>query len=299
MKISAGSDLHKESFCRQFIETHELYDPETLPWPVLDDAALARLRGVPFWQEVYHTERRAGAIVDAFTPHVMDPVVREAVALQGLEETRHAKLIRVMIDRYGIDATEQPLEAFPADLETAFIDFGFGECLDAFLGFGAFKTARQSEFLPAGMFEIFDVLMQEETRHIVFFINYMAWREKRRGHIAPTRALKSTWFYGRALRRLLGMVRRGQTANDGQDFAVTQANMFLDGFSFQQFVEDCYRENARRMSVFDPDLMQPRLLPAVADLALRGLRLWDRRRPQLKRPPEGAGGTTSGPARPH
>ena len=39
---------------------------------------------------------------------------------------------------------------------------------------------------------------------------YMAWREKRRGHIAPTRALKSTWFYGRALRRLLGMVRRGQ-----------------------------------------------------------------------------------------
>ena len=60
--------------------------------------------------------------------------------------------------------------------------------MDAFLGFGAFKTARQSEFLPEGMFEIFDVLMHEETRHIVFFINYMAWREKRRGHIALTRA---------------------------------------------------------------------------------------------------------------
>jgi hypothetical protein len=58
--------------------------------------------------------------------------------------------------------------------------------------------------------------------------------------------------------------------------------MFLDGFSFRGFVEDCYRENARRMSVFDPDLMQPRLLPAVADLALRGLRLWDRRRPRLE-----------------
>ena len=71
--------------------------------------------------------------------------------------------------------------------------------------------------------------------------------------------------------------------NDGRDFDVTQANMFLDGFSFRTFVEDCYRENARRMSVFDPDLMQPRLLPAVADLALRGLRLWDRRRPQLQR----------------
>lgn len=283
MKIEAGSDTHKELFCRQFIDTHTVFDPETLPWPQLDETELTRLRGVPFWQEVYHTERRAGAIVDAFTPYVTDPVVRQAVALQGVEETRHAKLIRVLIDRYGLDATEQPLEAFPADLETAFIDFGFGERLDAFLGFGAFKTARQSAFLPEAMFEIFDVLMFEETRHIVFFINYMAWREKRRGHIKLTRALKSTWFYGRAARRLAGMVRRGQQPNDGHDFAVTQANMFLDGFSFREFVEDCYRENARRMSVFDPGLMQPRLLPAVADLAVRGLRLWDRRRPQPRR----------------
>ena len=278
MSIAAGSEAHKELFCRQFMETHELFDPETLPWPELDAGALARLRSVPFWQEVYHTERRAGAIVAAFTPHVDDPVVREAIALQGVEETRHAKLIRVMIDRYGLEATEQPLETLPADIEKAFIDFGFGECLDAFLGFGAFKTARQSEFLPAAMFEIFDVLMYEETRHIVFFINYMAWREKQRGHVALTRALKSTWFYGRAARRLLGMVRRGQAVNDGRKFAVTQASMFLDGFSFRQFVEDCYRENARRMSVFDPDLMQPKLLPSIADLAVRGLRLWDRRK---------------------
>lgn len=280
MKIRPGSEVHKELFCRQFIETHQQYDPETLPWPKLDEAALTRLRSVPFWQEVYHTERRAGAIVHAFVPQVIDPIVREAVALQGMEEARHAKLIRVMIDRYGIEATEQPLEQFPDNLETAFIDFGFGECLDAFLGFGAFKTARQSEFVPGGMFDIFDVLMHEETRHIVFFINYMAWREKRRGHIAPTRALKSAWFYGRALRRLLGMVRRGQRANDGRDFAITQADMFLDGFNFARFVEDCYRENARRMNAFDPDLMQPRLLPAVAGLALRGMRLWRRERPR-------------------
>src|SRR5215469_2754486 len=283
MSIKAGSEAHKELFCRQFIETHQVFDPETLPWPDLDDASLARLRGVPFWQEVYHTERRAGAIVQAFTPQVIDPMVREAVALQGVEESRHAKLIRVMIDRYGLEATEQPLEAFPADLETAFIDFGFGECLDAFLGFGAFKTARQSAFLPEGMFEIFDVLMGEETRHIVFFINYMAWREKYRGHIALTRAMKSAWFYGRAARRLFGMVQRGQDANDGRDFAVTQANMFLDGFSFRRFVEDCCRENTRRMGVFDPDLMQPRLLPAIAIMAVRGLRLWDRNRPRLPR----------------
>lgn len=283
MRIKVGSDAHKELFCKQFIETHQLYDPATLPWPELDEAQLERLRSVPFWQEVYHTERRAGAIVAAFTPMVQDPLVREAVALQGMEEARHASLLRVMIARYGLQATEQPIEKFPPNLETAFIDFGFGECMDSFLGFGAFKTARQSEFLPEGMFEIFDVLMYEETRHIVFFINYMAWRQVQRGRgAAPLRALTSAWYYGRALSRLLGMARRGKNANDGKDFAITEANMFLEGFSFRQFVEDCYRENARRMSVFDPDLLQPRLLPAIADKAAAALRIWERHRPHLR-----------------
>lgn len=273
--IKAGSDEHKKLFCQQFMDTYQDYDPETLPWPKLGDNDLERLRSVPFWQEVYHTERRAGAIVDAFTPHVSDPVVHAALALQGFEERRHASLIRVMIERYGIDATAQPLEALPADLETAFIDFGFGECFDSFLGFGAFKTARQSEFLPGALFDIFDTLMFEETRHIVFFINYMAWREKRRGLGRARRAMKSLRFYGRASNRLMGMVKRGQDANDGRDFAVTQTSMFLDGFSFRRFVEDCYRENARRMQMFDPGLMQPRLLPSIANLALHGMRAWD------------------------
>src|SRR5271165_126290 len=111
MTIKVGSEAHKELFCRQFLETHELYDPATLRWPDLDEAQLSRLRSVPFWQEVYHTERRAGAIVAAFTPMVADPLVREAVALQGVEEERHAQLLRVMIDRYDLDATEQPLES--------------------------------------------------------------------------------------------------------------------------------------------------------------------------------------------
>ncbi|ETC97368.1 hypothetical protein P792_15165 [Asaia sp. SF2.1] len=276
--MEPGSEAHKHYFCQQFIDTHQVFDPETLPWPELTEEELTRLGAVPFWQEVYHTERRAGAIVDAFTPQIIDPEVKEAVRLQGYEEARHADLIRVMIERYGLDARKQPLEKFPADLETAFIDFGFGECLDAFLGFGAFKSARQSQFLPEKMFEIFDILMFEETRHIVFFINYMAWREKRRGLGRARRSAKSLRFYIRALSRLLGMVKRGQEPNDGRDFAVTQTNLFLDGFSFRGFVEDCYRENARRMTAFDPGLMQPRLLPGIADLALRGLRLWDKGR---------------------
>jgi hypothetical protein len=279
MKI--GSDAHRDLFCREFTATYHEFDPDALPWPELDEAALSRLRTVPFWQEVLHTERRAGAIVEAFAATIDDPVVREAVALQGREEARHAELLRVMIRRYGIDAKEQPLERLNEDVETGFIDFGYGECVDSFLGFGVFKIARESGFLPESMFAIFDRLMYEETRHIVFFINWMAWREVRRGRGAGwQRALTSLRFYGRAARRLLGTVRQGQQANEGRDFSATQANVFLDSFSFRRFLQECHDENRRRMAELDAGLLQPRLLPKLAGMALSALRLWNLRREQ-------------------
>ena len=182
MKI--GSLEHRDAFCRQFTQTYSEYDPTTLPWPVLDDEALHRLRSVPFWEEVFYTERRAGAIVAAFTETVADPVLREALALQGLEETRHARLIRVMIEKYGLDAAERPMEDISRNIETRFKDFGFGECLDSFLGFGLFKIALQSEFLPKELFKIFETLMYEETRHIVFFVNWIAYNQAQKGLLA-------------------------------------------------------------------------------------------------------------------
>jgi hypothetical protein len=269
-----GSEAHKERFCRQFIGTHQRFDPETLPWPALDDAALGRMRAVPFWQEVLHTERRAGAIVRAFATTISDPLVREAVDLEGVEEERHAQLLGVMIRRYGLEAEEQPLEAIGPDLYTAFADFGYGECIDSFLGFGVFKIARQSAFLPEELFAIFDTLMLEETRHIVFFVNWMAWQEATRGRGAAVwRALVSARYYARAFRRLAGTIRQGQKANDGKDFSATQASVFLDGFTFRRFVEECYTENARRMADFENDLLRPKFLPSLASAALSGLRL--------------------------
>jgi hypothetical protein len=270
-----GSEAHKERFCRQFIDSHQQFDPETLPWPELDDDALARMRAVPFWREVLHTERRAGAIVRAFAETIADPLVREAVDLQGIEEERHARLLGVMIRRYGLAAEEQELERIGPDLQTAFADFGYGECLDSFLGFGAFKIARQSRFLPDQLFQIFDTLMHEETRHVVFFINWMAWQEAVKGRGAKAwRAMVAARYYARVIGRLVGTVRRGRKENDGKDFAAAQAGVFLDGFTFRRFVEECYTENARRMADFPADLLRPRFLPALAGAALSGLRLF-------------------------
>lgn len=278
--MRVGTDAHKERFCRQFIDSHRLFDPETLPWPELDEPALGRMRAVPFWQEVWHTERRAGAIVAAFAATVTDPLVRQAIDLEGFEETRHAKLIEVMVRRYGLAAEWQPLEPIRGDVYTAFADFGYGECLDSFLGFGVFRIARQASFLPEALFEIFDTLMFEETRHVVFFINWMAWQEATRRRSARLlRGAIALYYYARAIGRLLGTVRRGRSANDGKDFSATQAGIFLDGFTFRRFVEACYSENARRMADFQTDLLRPRFLPALAGTALSGMRLVAARAP--------------------
>lgn len=272
-----GSEAHKELFCRHFKATYQHYVPAELPWPELDDAALQRLRAVPFWQQVLHTELRAGAIVAEFAKTIDDPLLRETVDLQGFEEARHAALIREMIRRYGIEVAEHPLDPLPADIETAFKDFGFGECMDSFLGFGVFKIAREAGFLPESMFTIFDTLMYEETRHIVFFINWMAYRQVQQGRGAGwRRAAASLRFYTRAIRRLVGTARSGAQANDGKDFTATQASMFLEGFTFRRFLEDCYAENARRMSVMDAGLLRPAFLPGLAKVALPSLRLWSR-----------------------
>jgi hypothetical protein len=273
MKI--GSDEHKERFCRDFIASHCRFDPATLIWPDLDESSLGRLRAIPFWEEVLYTERRAGLIVDAYAETIADPLVRQAVALQGFEEARHADLLREMIRRYRIAAEERPLdEPLSTDLRRAFADFGYGECLDSFLGFGVFKIARRSGFLPEPLFEIFDMLIREETRHIVFFINWMAWQQASRGVFAGSlRGVTAARYYGRAIGRLLGTVRRGRRANDGRDFSATQASVFLEGFTLPSFVEECCVEHERRMREFHPDLLKPSLLPRLAATVLTVLRL--------------------------
>src|SRR5205814_1257912 len=64
-------------------------------------------------------------------------------------------------------------------------------------------------------------------------------------------------YYMRALGRMVGTAKRGKELNDGKEFSATQASVFLDGFTFRRFLEDCYSENRRRMGVFDKELLRP------------------------------------------
>src|ERR1700684_4395216 len=102
--MRVGSHEHRELFCRTFIETHDPFVPEALAWPELDAKHLARLRAFPFWSYARSIEQRAGRMVTAFSQTLDDPLIREAVALQGVEETRHGRLLAHVVERYGIDA---------------------------------------------------------------------------------------------------------------------------------------------------------------------------------------------------
>lgn len=276
MKI--GSEVHKELFCQSFMASHREYEPEQLPWPQLDDASLDRLRGIPFWAKALETERKAGALVGTYAETVSDPVLRAAIALQGEEETRHARLIQTLIERYDIQVAEPPDQALPSNMEQAFTTFGFEECLDSFFAFGLFGIARPAGLFPEQFFTIFDPVLDEEARHIVFFVNWVTYLQisRHRGAIG-LRAAKSLWHYSQALRNLIQAF--GDFNTSGAGFTATGASTFAIDLTPEMFLSACLRENAQRMSQFDDRLLQPQLMPAIATAALRSLQVFSRLQP--------------------
>jgi hypothetical protein len=272
--MKLGSEQHKQLFCRSFIESHLNYEPEKLPWPELDSIALERLRGIPFWREALATEREAGVMVSAFAETVQDPVIREAIALQGVEEHRHGRLLEFLIKHYNIPIVEPSPVILPEKLDTAFLDFGYGECLDSFFAFGMFGIAQQARYMPDPLFTIFDPILHEEARHIVFFINWVTYEQIKQGRGAAVRGISALWHYGRSIRNLVqAFGGGGDEAQESQPFTASEAAHFMDDLTPELFLSVALRENTQRMSVFDPQLLQPRLSERLSGAALRVLTL--------------------------
>jgi hypothetical protein len=269
--MEIGTTYHRDLFCANFIETHRPFEPENLPWPRLEGALLDRLRAFPLWSYARTIERRAGQMVTAFAQTVEDPVIREAVALQGYEETRHARLMQHVLDRYGIHAPDLQTPPAPATRED-FVVFGYGECTDSFLGFGAFALARQKQLFPESILSIFDQILYEEARHITFFVNWFRYEEKRAGrdrfgerHLAALRGCFS------AVKGALSGERGGVAPEFPAD-AAAEFSDFIEGLTPVGFLEAALAENRRFLSRLDPRLPKPGLVPTLALLALLGLR---------------------------
>jgi hypothetical protein len=257
-----GSDEHKELFCRTFSETHETYDPIELPWPLLDEMSLSRLRGLPFWNMALQAETNAGAMVSGFAATIADPRIRAAVELQGFEEDRHGRLIETMVKRYDLGATKSPPSLQPT--ESAFIHFGYCECLDSFLGFGLFRLAREIEFLPDSLTSLFARVLWEEARHIVFFVNWIAYERVRRGYgSALVQAVATAIGY---IRAVIDRILSGREMT--KDSPAAGPPDGLQDLSLTRVLAACLEENERLMARFDERLLQPRVIPVIARLAL-------------------------------
>jgi hypothetical protein len=263
--MRVGSEEHKELFCGSFIATHLAYEPTELPWPALDDVSLARLRAIPIWSIALQVELNAGEMVTGFAATLRDPLIRAAVALEGAEETRHARMVGALVERYGLSATTYPPNL--PHTEAAFVNFGYRECVDSLLGFGLFRLARKVRFLPDALVSLFTRILAEEARHIVFFVNWIAYERAQRGYgFAPLEAAAAALGYGRALVQL---VQAGREAAGGTG-GFNDDDVFGD-LTMAKFLAVCLAENDMQLERFDGRLLRPRLLPRLAAIALGAL----------------------------
>ena len=272
--FAVGSADHRRLLGRFFLDTHVDYQPEKMQWPALAEAELARLRGLPFWQEAVSTENVTSNTVAAAAALESDPLVRQAIELQGFEEMRHARLLVALTSHYRIPV-ESPPRFTPRSLESDFLFAGFGECFDSFFAFGLFALARESGFFPPALVKVFEPVMQEEARHILFFVN---WVKYRRAQLPwwrrPAFRLRCAWII---LKQVASRVKTARSmgkpqpasADSGENFTLTAHQELGTEVTLHRLLELCLTENARRMARYDARLKRPRLVPGIARLLFR------------------------------
>jgi len=176
--VRSGSAAHKALFCNALLETHDPYKPSIIDWPKLDEATRGRIVSLPIWDIAVQTEEKAGWNVRAYGQTVADPLLKAAVDMDAFEEHRHKVVLANMVEAYGIELDPEPAYKRPKDPEWAFLVTGYSECVDSFFGFGLFDIAKNSGFFPPALVDTLEPVMREEGRHILFFVNWVAWWRK-------------------------------------------------------------------------------------------------------------------------
>jgi len=284
--LTIGSDEHGRLLCRTFIETHKPFQPRDIVWPQLDEESLARLKNLPVWNEAVRTEAATAVKVQTLGETETDPILKEAIALQGYEEGRHAEIISLLTKNYGIPTAPFGEPERPKDPTWTFLRTGYGECLDSFFAFGLFDIGRRSEYFHADLIALFDQIMQEEARHILFIVNWAAYLRARRPlPLRPAFDARRAWnIAAQAFDRVRGAMQmaggngngvgkdkgneKPQGTQDG--FTLKSHNVFGD-FTLRSFLELCLAENERRLSPYDSRLLRPALVPGVVKVLVRVL----------------------------
>jgi hypothetical protein len=268
--LHIGSEDHKRAFCRLLLDTFDPYKPSILAWPHLSPEAERRLTSLPFWDVAVETEGYASSRMQAMADCVIDPLIKEALALNAFEEGRHKLVIRNMLRFYQIPLkAEQPYSA-PKDPEWKYICTGYGECFDSFFAFGLFKMAKDSGYFPPELVDVFEPVVQEEGRHIMFFVNWVAYTA------ANKSLLPRLWFRMRCLAALamaglgrLSLAGAADGGKGGDNFIVAGGETLTVGLTPHKLVQIALAEDTRRMERYDKRLLRPRIMPFLGRIALK------------------------------
>ncbi len=271
-KFRLGSDAHKRLFCKTLLDTFDPYRPAVIDWPQLDPEARERLVNLPIWDIAVQTEGKAMRRVKAYADQIGDDLLKKAVELNAFEEGRHKVVLANLVQAYGIPLEPEPEYRTPRDREWEFMVTGFSECIDSFFAFGLFETAKRSGFFPDDLVDTFEPVIQEEGRHILFFVNWVAW------HRRNMPLWRRPWFELKvwAVWVFLGWERIGIARDiDGagakpqdNNFTVTGASQVGADIDVVDLMRICLAENDRRLGGYDARLLRPRFVPGMVRLAL-------------------------------
>ena len=140
--IVLGSEGHKKAFCRMLLDTHNPYRPSIVDWPILEPEARDRLVSLPIWDIAMQTEGNASLRVLSYAATIKDPLLREAVEIDGFEETRHKQVLSNLVQAYGIPLAPEPEYVCPRRPEWAFLLAGFCECVEHLLRFWSLRAGQ-------------------------------------------------------------------------------------------------------------------------------------------------------------
>src|ERR1700737_4186172 len=280
--IVLGSEAHKRAFCRMLLDTHNPYRPSIVDWPPPARGARDRLASLPIWDIAMQTEGNASLRVLSYANNVADPLLREAIEIDGFEETRPKQVLANLVAAYGIRLAPEPEYLPPKHPEWSFLLAGFCECVDTFFAFGLFALAKQSGFFPPELVDTFEPVVQEEGRHIIFFVNWVAWH--RRNLPAWRRVLfgakiLSVWAY--LIWERIGIARgidgaggaKAGTESQDNNFVFTGSKAIGSGnVSAAAVIDVCMSEHERRFSGYDPRLLRPDVMPRAMRFVRRFMR---------------------------
>ena len=276
--LRPGDNEHKAAFCRMLLDSHNPYKPAVMDWPVLDAEARDRLASLPIWDIAVQTEGKASIRVLSYGELVLDPLLRQAIAMNAFEEGRHKRVLGNLVEAYSIQIGPEPEYRRPRHPEWAFMVTGFSECIDSFFAFGLFALARQSRFFPPALVDTFEPIMQEEARHILFFTNWVAW------HRRNLPWWRRPWFWIKVaavwvwlVRERIGLARGAGASRDeapqDNNFTLTGSKAVSDiDISAAALLDLCLNENHRRMAIYDARLLRPQVMPRLVRFARRFIR---------------------------